>query len=55
MMDVVGRELDTREIDLIPGKNKVTLTPGNSIAKGIYFLQVKINGQLKAVKLVKGD
>jgi hypothetical protein len=53
VMDVIGKELVGRELELIPGSNTLTLDFENQIAEGIYFLEVRLKDEVKVVKLVK--
>jgi len=53
--DVIGRELIKQKYELPIGKNTLTLSTGNWIANAIYFLEVRMDGSMKIVRVVKSE
>ncbi len=52
LLDITGRVLAEKKLFSV--QNIIEIFDTNDLQKGIYFLQIRINGKIKAVELVKG-
>jgi len=55
LTDYTGRLIHNQQFKKIPaGSNILNISPGNQLVKGIYFVQMKVNGKAgKILKMVK--
>lgn len=53
LMDVQGRLVSTRNVNVLAGANEVPVTDAATLRSGVYFVRVSMNGETQVVKLVK--
>jgi hypothetical protein len=53
MIDVLGQVVKNERIAVMTGVNKQNLNLDAALAEGIYFLEVRMNNQVRYVKLMK--
>jgi hypothetical protein len=53
LKDMQGREIWVTQKALLRGNNKIALAIPANLAKGIYFLQVRLNQTNKSIRLIK--
>lgn len=54
MVDLLGRELISRDIDVTIGKNTMTLDMSNT-PEAVYFLEVRLGNYVNTMKVVKAN
>jgi hypothetical protein len=55
VMDMLGRKLITEDIELAKGLNSFAVEAGNWMPDAVYFLEVRLDTQVKVVKLIKSE
>jgi len=53
LIDVLGKAARFERVAVMSGANKQTLNLDGTLAAGVYFLEVRMNGQIQYVKLMK--
>ena len=52
LMDLTGRTIITRDVTASAGQNAVEINAADDLASGLYLIQLQVNGQLQAAKLI---
>lgn len=55
VLDMLGRELIRNDVQVAAGKNTVTIQTGGLLPGAVYFLEVRMDEQVKVAKLVKAE
>ncbi len=55
VMDILGRKLIVQDIEAAKGLNSFALEAGNWMPDAVYFLEVRLDTQVKVVKLIKAE